>query len=239
MATTKKSAKNTAQARRDVNSKRETPIPDTPPPAVRETPKDKPSDELTRALNEREMMRQFYMGKSVDESAAALNVPKSWVYETITAVAFEVRQDNKEWCAEQVRAMNRVQVQDEYDLERISRSAENTFNAQLQLHLMARQAETARLQRIIDGTATEHDMLGTVPGLSPDSKLLAQAIGAKKGKSDIRSERAKLIGLNAPTKIAPTNPVGDQPYNPSALTEADLDKMIYDRLFAADVTVKS
>jgi hypothetical protein len=34
-------------------------------------------------------------------------------------------------------------------------------------------------------------------------------------------QRCKILGLNAPQKIAPTNPAGDSPYAPIALTDAE------------------
>lgn len=44
---------------------------------------------------------------------------------------------------------------------------------------------------------------------------------------DIKARRAKMLGLDQPTKIAPTNPDGTAPYAAyAALGEADLDKII-------------
>jgi hypothetical protein len=37
----------------------------------------------------------------------------------------------------------------------------------------------------------------------------------------IIERRCKLLGLDAPQKVAPTNPEGDQPYNPPSATEAE------------------
>lgn len=40
--------------------------------------------------------------------------------------------------------------------------------------------------------------------------------------------RCKLLGLDAPTKVAPTNPAGDEPYKP--MTESELDNRIAELL---------
>lgn len=47
----------------------------------------------------------------------------------------------------------------------------------------------------------------------------------------------RVHGLYAPTKIAPTTPDGKQPYEPAKLTEAELDRLIHERLFGQPVQV--
>ena len=46
----------------------------------------------------------------------------------------------------------------------------------------------------------------------------------------IMERRAKLLGLDAPVKVAPTNPSGDDPY--ASLSEEELDRILAEKLTA-------
>lgn len=60
----------------------------------------------------------------------------------------------------------------------------------------------------------------------PASKANAQAV---EKILKIMERRAKLMGLDAPSKVAPTNPNGDEPYD-RPMTDAELDARIAELL---------
>jgi hypothetical protein len=105
-------------------------------------------------------------------------------------------------------------------------TVENDLRAELARHQAeiaakgdeARQVELARLDRM-------HNALWASLG-SDDRDL---RIGAVKALARVQERRSRLLGLDAPTKIAPTNPAGDQPYQ-----SMDLSKLSDEQLAAVE-----
>lgn len=67
----------------------------------------------------------------------------------------------------------------------------------------------------VPGTKHKHETGGRIG----DPRLLEIAIRAQ-------DARRKMLGLDAPTKVAPTDPSGDKPYQPEKMTDKELDARI-------------
>lgn len=67
----------------------------------------------------------------------------------------------------------------------------------------------------LPGTKTKKETGGRIG----DPRLLEIAIRAQ-------DARRKILGLDAPTKVAPTDPSGDKPYQPEKMTDGELDARI-------------
>lgn len=130
-----------------------------------------------------------------------------------------------------VAAANRAKA---VELRKLGMSYEAIGNKLGMTRQSAHAAVTKAMREIREKTETDAETVRTMELEKLDAIEMAMWPGAKNGNHlaadrvlKAMERRAKILGLDAPQKVAPTNPAGDKPYAPrEGMTSEERDQRI-------------